>query len=117
MRTATMLRRNQGFRIVLTNRRMQIAEMVVAPGDAEGGPNNRHPRSDQWLLVLSGNGEARVNGRRHRIRPGSLVLIEQGDRHEVRNTGRTPLKTLNAYAPPAYRSDGTTLGRTSRSAK
>jgi mannose-6-phosphate isomerase-like protein (cupin superfamily) len=33
-------------------------------------------------------------------------LIERGDRHEIRNTGRQPLKTLNFYVPPAYTSDG-----------
>ena len=37
------------------------------------------------------------------------LLIEHGDRHEVRNTGRAPLKTLNIYVPPAYRGDGEDL--------
>jgi len=38
--------------------------MVIAPGDAEGGPGNRHRGADQWLFVLSGTGEARIKGRR-----------------------------------------------------
>jgi oxalate decarboxylase/phosphoglucose isomerase-like protein (cupin superfamily) len=37
------------------------------------------------------------------------VLIERGDTHEIRNTGRTPLRTLNFYVPPAYTSDGDEL--------
>jgi mannose-6-phosphate isomerase-like protein (cupin superfamily) len=45
------------------------------------------------------------------VKAGSLVLIERGTTHEIRNTGRTPLKTLNVYVPPAYRSDGAELPR------
>jgi mannose-6-phosphate isomerase-like protein (cupin superfamily) len=44
-----------------------------------------------------------------RLKAGSLVLIERGDRHEIRNTGRTLLKTLNIYVPPAYTKSGEAL--------
>jgi mannose-6-phosphate isomerase-like protein (cupin superfamily) len=83
--------------------------MVIAPGGKEGGPGNRHAGADQWLFVVSGSGTARINGRRRALKKGSLVLIEKGDRHEIRNSGRTPLRTLNFYAPPAYASDGDPL--------
>jgi mannose-6-phosphate isomerase-like protein (cupin superfamily) len=58
-----------------------------------------------------GSGEAVVNGRRYLLRPGSLLLIEKKEKHEVRNTGRQLLKTLNFYSPPAYRTDGNPLPR------
>jgi mannose-6-phosphate isomerase-like protein (cupin superfamily) len=80
--------------------------MVIAPGDAEGGPGNRHRGSDQWLYVLSGKGRATLGRRQHALRPGTLLLIERGTTHEIRNTGRTPLKTLNIYVPPAYTASG-----------
>ncbi len=80
--------------------------MTLAPGDCEGGPDNRHRGADQWLFVQSGSGAAIVNGRRIRLRGGSLVLIERGDIHEIRNTGRAPLRTLNVYVPPAYTKSG-----------
>lgn len=98
-----------GFRVALGNRRSQLAEMVLAPGDCEGGPGNRHRGADQWLYVVSGSGTARINGRIHRLRRGTALLIERGDEHEVRNTGRTLLRTLNLYVPPAYRGDGREL--------
>jgi mannose-6-phosphate isomerase-like protein (cupin superfamily) len=101
----------KGFRVAFANRRAQAAEMVIAAGDAEGDPRNRHRGADQWLYVISGTGRALVNGRRHALRAGSLLLIEKGDRHEVRNTGRGVLKTLNLYVPPAYRKDGEELPR------
>ena len=105
------LRFGKGFSIALGNKRAQAATMVIAPGDCEGGPDNRHRGADQWLFVLSGTGVAILGGKRHRLRAGSLVLIEKATTHEIRNTGRSPLKTLNVYVPPAYRSDGTELPR------
>jgi len=103
------LRFGQGFRPVFALRKLQAAEMVIAPGDGEGGADNVHRGADQWLYVVSGTGVAIVDGARRRLRAGSLLLVERGERHEIRNTGRTPLKTLNFYSPPAYRDDGEPL--------
>ena len=105
------LRFGKGFSVAITNKRAQAATMVIAPGDSEGGPDNRHRGADQWLLVLSGRGVATLGRRRHALKAGSLLLIERGTTHEVKNTGRTPLKTLNIYVPPAYTADGDALPR------
>jgi mannose-6-phosphate isomerase-like protein (cupin superfamily) len=103
------LRFGKGFRVALGNRRSQAAEMVIAPGDAEGGPKNRHRGSDQWLFVISGSGLAKIKGQRYTLKSGTLLLIEHGDQHEIRNTGRGLLKTLNFYSPPAYTRSGEEL--------
>ena len=100
------LRFGQGFRVALSNRRAQVATMVIPPGDKEGGPDNRHRGADQWLFVLSGTGTARLGRVSHSLRAGTLLLIERGTVHEIRNTGRTALKTLNMYVPPAYTAAG-----------
>jgi mannose-6-phosphate isomerase-like protein (cupin superfamily) len=105
------LRYGKGFAVALRNARAQAATMVLAPGDREGGPDNRHRGSDQWLYVVSGTGSATVGRRRHALRSGTLLLIERGATHEIRNTGRTPLKTLNFYVPPAYTGSGEPLPR------
>jgi mannose-6-phosphate isomerase-like protein (cupin superfamily) len=94
-----LLRFGHGFRVALGNRRSQAAEMVLAPGESEGGPDNAHRGSDQWLFVVSGAGAAVVNGRRHPLRQGAVLLIERGDRHDV---------------PPAYRADSLPRGRGNR---
>jgi mannose-6-phosphate isomerase-like protein (cupin superfamily) len=91
-----------GFKVVLGNERSQAAQMTLGPGETEGGADNRHRGADQWLFVMSGTGDAVVNGRKVPLRAGTLVLIQRGDTHEIRNTGRGPLKTLNVYVPPAY---------------
>lgn len=109
MRSKT-LRFTEGFRVAFAIRKAQAAEMVIAPGDSEGGPDNRHRGADQWLFVLAGSGVAIVEGRRVPLKAGTLVVIEKGERHEVRNTGRTLLKTLNFYYPPAFTPDGDATG-------
>lgn len=103
------LRFGQGFRTAFAVREAQAAEMVIAPGEAEGGPDNRHRGADQWLYVVSGTGVAIIEDERQTLRAGSLLVIEHGERHEIRNTGRGFLKTLNFYYPPAYDQDEETL--------
>lgn len=85
--------------------------MVLPTGDAEGDPNNRHHGADQWLFVVAGKGTATVNGKRHALKAGTLLLIERDDRHEIKNTGRSALRTLNFYVPPAYSKGGKPLAR------
>nr|WP_298128631.1 cupin domain-containing protein [uncultured Pseudoxanthomonas sp.] len=100
------LRMGIGFLPLFEANGVQAAQMVIAPGGSEGGADNRHRGADQWLFVAEGTGMAIVEGTRRALRPGSLLLIERGERHEIRATGRTPLKTVNFYAPPAHTADG-----------
>lgn len=109
MRSRT-LRFGKGFRVAFEVRKAQAAEMVIAPGGSEGGADNRHRGADQWLFVVSGSGVASVEGRRVPLKAGTLLVIEKGERHEVRNTGRMLLKTLNFYYPPAFDAEGDPKG-------
>jgi mannose-6-phosphate isomerase-like protein (cupin superfamily) len=83
--------------------------MVIEVAAKEGSTDNRHSGADQWLYIESGTGEAIINGQAYALEAGELILIENGDRHEIRNTGRSELKTLNFYIPPAYSSEGEEL--------
>ena len=86
--------------------------MELAPGGkSDDELSNEHPHSEQWVYVLDGTGQATVVHKRRtrrnvQLRPGSLLIIEKGERHQIRNTGRSKLRTLNLYCPPAYDSDG-----------
>lgn len=91
-----------GFEVVATTARSQGCTMVLQPGDRTGGHDNAHPGSDQWMTVLSGEGEAIVDDRPVRLTPGHVLLIEAGERHEVKNTGQQPLVTWNVYALPNW---------------
>lgn len=103
------LKFTKGFRVSVGNQRSQAAVMVLGPGDSEGGPDNRHRGADQWLLVTEGTGAAIINGRKIALKTGTVVLIEMGDTHEIRNTGRGLLKTVSVYLPPAYDAQGEEL--------
>jgi mannose-6-phosphate isomerase-like protein (cupin superfamily) len=91
-----------GFRVLAGTARSQAATMVLSPGQSTGGPDNRHPQSDQWLFVILGRGKARVESEERDLVEGSLLLIEAGEAHEIRNDGDCPLETLSFYAPPVY---------------
>lgn len=90
------------FEVLANTPRGQAALMVLEPGRSTGGPDNRHPDSDQWMLVLAGRGTALVEGHELPLGPGVLLVIEQGEAHEIRSTGTEPLRSVNFYTPPAY---------------
>jgi mannose-6-phosphate isomerase-like protein (cupin superfamily) len=97
----------ESFRILGQTRALQAAAMALPPGESTGEPDNEHPDSEQWLLVLSGGGRARVGRRSVALKAGSLLVVEKNETHQVKNTGRSaPLVTLNFYAPPAYKPGG-----------
>lgn len=103
------LRFGAEFKVWMGNSKSQAATMVLEPGGAEGGPENNHRGADQWLYVVRGSGEAKVGRKTHQLKAGSLLLIPRGRMHQIRNTGRTNLETLNFYVPPAYTPKGDTL--------
>ena len=82
----------QGFRMVLNE---QAGQMTLRAGGTEGGPDNRHRGADQWLYVVSGRGAAIVNGEGVKLHQSTRLLIQHGEEHEMKNTGQTPLRTLN----------------------
>src|SRR2546421_2009366 len=94
------------FKVLATTSSSQAAVMVLRPGQSTGDLQNEHPKSEQWLFVVSGGGKATVGKRRLTLRENSLLLIERGEPHQVVNTGKRPLTTINFYAPPAYTTDG-----------
>jgi mannose-6-phosphate isomerase-like protein (cupin superfamily) len=92
----------------------QALLMTLRPGEAsEEQPANEHPRCEQWLYVAAGSGIAIAETARSRrtvkLAAGSLLLIAKRERHQIKNTGSQPLRTINLYVPPAYGPDGKPL--------
>ncbi|GAB3022470.1 cupin domain-containing protein [Natronobiforma cellulositropha] len=94
------------FEVVGETERSKAAVMNLEPGQAVGGPENRHPTSDQWLYVKSGRGTAVVEGESYDLRAGVLVCFEAGETHGLRNEGEKALETVSFYAPPDYHAEG-----------
>jgi mannose-6-phosphate isomerase-like protein (cupin superfamily) len=105
------------FEVLARTRNAQAAMMTLKPGGAsDEEPGNEHPAYEQWLFVVSGTGEARIGNTKSRLRrlaikENSLLVIEKGEMHQIRNTGRKPLVTLNLYVPPAYNASGEPLAK------
>jgi mannose-6-phosphate isomerase-like protein (cupin superfamily) len=96
----------RAFDVLHATRTSQAATMVLAPGEtSQESSANEHAWAEQWLYVIAGTGTARVNRRTVKLRPGTLLLIERREPHQIR-AGRSRLVTLNIYVPAAYRRDG-----------
>lgn len=112
MKTAATTKHRRKFEVIAMTRQAQAAMMTLAPGGkSDEELTNEHPQSEQWLYVIDGVGKAivvpRAGARRNvQLTTGSLIAIEKGERHQIFNTGKSPLRTINFYIPPAYSSNG-----------
>src|SRR5689334_21066899 len=94
------------FNLLAHTREVQTAMMTLRPGGtSDDEPSNEHSGSEQWLFVIAGTGEAKIGKRRNQLRriklgEGSLLIIEKGELHQIVNTGKSALRTINFYAPP-----------------
>ncbi len=95
------------FTPLLSSASVQAATMVLRPGQSSSDePEEEHPKAEQWLFIVKGIGRAKARGRSISLKAGSLLLIEKNERHQLINTGRVPLVTVNFYSPPAYSPEG-----------
>jgi mannose-6-phosphate isomerase-like protein (cupin superfamily) len=97
---------NGDFRRVLyTAPHSQLVVMTLQPGEEIG--MERHEDGDQFIRVEAGEGEAVLDGQRHKLRDGSAVVVPAGTEHNVTNTSRSePLRLYTVYTPPEH-PDGT----------
>jgi len=70
----------------------------ILPGETVS-PAHSHPNGEELLYFIQGTGKVYVDGEICSVRPGSLVLFEQGCVHMVRNSGTEELKIVCFYAP------------------
>jgi mannose-6-phosphate isomerase-like protein (cupin superfamily) len=100
-----MTERNSDFRRVLyTGKQLQLVLMSLQPGEDIG--EEVHPDRDQFFRVEEGNGEVWIDGHTTKIKSDFAILVPAGARHNVKNTGDTPLKLYTLYGPPEH-ADGT----------
>lgn len=94
---------NRDFRHVLyTGPHLQLVLMALQPGEDIG--EEVHESVDQFFRIEYGSGEVWIDGRRTAIQSEMGVLVPAGARHNIRNTGDTPLKLYTLYAPPQHAS-------------
>ena len=104
---------NDDFRRVLyTGANLQLVLMAIAPGGEIG--EEVHDDRDQFFRIEAGEGEILIDGVTHRVKADDGIIVPQGARHNVRNSGQQPLKLYTIYGPPEHR-DGV-IHRTSADA-
>ena len=97
--------KNRDFRRVLyTGPHLQLVVMSLAPGEEIG--EETHEDTDQFFRLEEGEGEVRIDGQVTKIEGDTGIVVPAGARHNVRNTGRGPMKLYTIYAPP-HHADGT----------
>jgi mannose-6-phosphate isomerase-like protein (cupin superfamily) len=71
----------------------------VLPGETVQ-PAHAHTEGEELIYIMSGTGQAWVDGEIQPIRIGSAVLFEQGQVHMIRNVGDSEMKVVCFFAPP-----------------
>jgi mannose-6-phosphate isomerase-like protein (cupin superfamily) len=89
------------FEVLHTTDRTQVAVMVLKEGETSGEYGTDHPHADQTLIVLEGSGSIKCEGKSAELKPGDVVLIPAGAKHQVIG----PNRTFNVYSPVAYPDD------------
>jgi mannose-6-phosphate isomerase-like protein (cupin superfamily) len=82
---------------------------VLEPGSSVR--EHGHERSHELLFVYEGRGYALIDGARHPLEAGSLVLVGRRVLHYVENEGATPMKILWVIFPPGLEDWFRALGR------
>lgn len=93
---------NQNFRTAFwTGKYMQVTLMCLGAFEDIGAET--HPHTDQMLYITEGRGTVQFGmdecAERRNVMPGDAVFVPAGTRHNLQNTGSTPLKLFSVYAP------------------
>jgi mannose-6-phosphate isomerase-like protein (cupin superfamily) len=95
---------NTDFRRVLyTGHNIQLVLMTLKPGEEIG--EEVHDDRDQFFRVEEGEGEVWIDDVRTPIKDDDAIIVPQGAKHNVVNTGSAPLKLYTVYGPPEHRLD------------
>jgi quercetin dioxygenase-like cupin family protein len=79
---------------------VSVCLIDIAP--KEEAPIHRHDAQVDSILVISGKGEAYVNGRWEPIEAGDYLFVPKGDEHGIRNTSDENLKIFVHHSPPLF---------------
>lgn len=96
---------NETFRTVVhTGEHLQLTVMSIEPGSEIG--EEVHAENDQFLRIEGGSARVELGDDVREVEDDWAVIVPAGVRHNVVNTGTSPLKVYSIYAPP-HHPDGT----------
>ncbi len=79
-------------------RHLSSCVIRVLPGETVR-PAHSHPEGEELIYIMSGTGQAWVDGEIQPMRAGSAVLFEPGQVHMIRNVGDEEMKVVCFFAP------------------
>ncbi len=95
---------NTNFRHVLYSaEHMQLVLMSLLPGEDIG--EEIHNENDQFFRFEAGVGKVVINDTEYEVSDGDVVIVPQGAKHNVINTGSIALQLYTIYTP-AHHKDG-----------
>ena len=77
-----------------------IFETVDQPGD--GPPLHVHDDADETFVILSGEAEFSLNGKRSHHGVGATIFVPRGAEHAYRAIGSAPLRMLTIMTPGGF---------------
>jgi quercetin dioxygenase-like cupin family protein len=75
---------------------VEVAELRLDPGSS--GADHRHG-SHEIIVMLEGAMDHMVNGETHRLEPGMVGIVRQGDTVAHRVVSETPVRAILVWAP------------------
>jgi putative monooxygenase len=79
--------------------KLVLGNTILQPG--EESVEHLHDYSEELLLILKGRGLIFLEGEKHHIMAGNLIIAKQGQRHKIINDGDEELELIFASAPLA----------------
>ena len=73
------------------------ADTVRYSPNAEGGEH--YHKSESFIYIMEGKCEIRINGKVEQVIAGTMVYLDPGDKHYIKNTGSKDMVMLEAFAP------------------
>lgn len=86
--------------MLYTAKHSQLVLMSLKPGEEIGEEVHE---LDQFIRIEAGQGKAVLDGAEHAVADGTALVIPQGTRHNVLNTGTEALKLYTVYSPPEHK--------------
>jgi mannose-6-phosphate isomerase-like protein (cupin superfamily) len=97
----SLARTNKDFRrVVYTGKKLQFTLMSIPPKGEVGKETHLHV--EQTFHCVEGAGTTKINNLSYPFKSGDVLVVPQGNEHNITNTGTKPLKLYSSYSPPNH---------------
>jgi transketolase C-terminal domain/subunit len=86
----------------IKRQQFSVGMSLIEPGKIH--EEHKHDGNEELIVVMGGEGMAKIAGREFAVGYGSVIAIDPGEYHGFVNTGHQPLILLWIYDPPGAES-------------